>query len=236
MKYLCIGDLHGRLEYATLLLSDKFKEYHKVFVGDYVDSFTEGREKQLRLVRLLLEASDREDVTCLIGNHELSYLKQGMRCSGWGSTTQYGMNHLRNLIFEKFVTHKWLTDTILVTHAGANGLVFDSKDDITEALATDDKRLYNIGYYRGGTNTYGGIYWCDFWAEFEEIEGIIQIVGHTAARPLRAEGVVGVVEMDNCFNVDCLDNVPEALIVDTEAESNEVFSIVNFESMETDSV
>lgn len=228
MKYICIGDIHGKIGIVDTMLSSKFDGYHKIFLGDYVDSFTESTENMLKCVKTLLEASEREDVTVLLGNHELSYLKEGMKCSGHRGTTRYGMVHLKDEILSKFKTHFWLTTDILATHAGASGSLFSNIEELKQALDEDNKKLYNIGSARGGWSPVGGIFWCDYWDEFEELEGLTQIVGHSSYRP---EGQPkGIGKQNNCFNIDCLDRIEEVLIVDTDKE--DVFKIVNFNTYE----
>jgi len=51
-------------------------------------------------------------------------------------------------------------------------------------------------------NTVGGIFWCDFNAEFEPIEGLNQIFGHTAGKNIRVRHT----ETSKNFCIDCLDH------------------------------
>jgi len=221
MKYIFIGDLHGAREIAEHVLKS-YPEYHKVFIGDYVDSLDRSVEDQLNLVGILLDAVEqREDVTCLLGNHELSYLKSGMRCSGFNPVTATHLIHLKTDMLKLFKTHKYITDDILCTHAGATDRAFDDADDVREKLQSDDEVLYRIGYVRGGSRPYGGVFWCDFWAEYAPIEGLIQIVGHSAHRPSPEER--GVTYKPRCYNIDCLQHSKELLTYDTETEE---FNIV----------
>ena len=217
MKYIIIGDTHGKIEIVKHFLSSKYEGIHKIFIGDYVDSFDRSTEDQIKIVKKLLKAvRKREDVTCLIGNHELSYIRSGMQCSGYSGKTNHYMRLLKQDIFQNFKRHFYITDDILVTHAGATGLLFKDKEDVREKLENDDKSLYNIGYARGGLNKYGGIFWCDYWMELQNIEGLVQIVGHSSHRPKGEDK--GIVFRDDCYNIDCLDRVNQALsvIVDDE--------------------
>ena len=221
MKYLVIGDTHGKLEYVEELLSEKWLGHHKVFVGDYVDSFDRSMEDQIAIVKMLLSAViERDDVTCLIGNHELSYIKSGMECSGRRSTTKYIMRNLKTSILRHFKRHLYLDDNLLVTHAGASANCFKDREELDECLGNDGVKLYNIGFARGGYSFWGGIFWCDFWREFKEMEGLIQIVGHSAHRPEGEDE--GIVLRNNCYNIDCLDRVTQVL----EVEINEDSSVI----------
>ncbi len=231
MKYIFLGDTHGKLELVEALLSDAFKGYHKVFVGDYVDSFDRSSEAQIQIVRLLLNSvTSRGDVTALIGNHELSYLRAGMECSGRRSNTAYSMTHLKTNILRHFKRHLYVTDDILVTHAGATYQNFEDKTFLKMNLEQDSDILYRIGRSRGGWSTAGGIFWCDYWEEFQPIKGLTQIVGHTSYRPfVKKDGKhcidKGIVLKDGCYNIDCLDRVTEALTYDSETG---VFMIIDF--------
>jgi len=226
MKYLLVGDLHGRVEVAQKVLSDKYLEYHKVFIGDYVDSFDRSKKDQITIVKLLLKAvQEREDVTALIGNHELSYLREGMQCSGYASGTKYHMVHLKKDILRYFKRHLYLEEGLLATHAGASAHLFTDKEDVRNALENDDPRLYYIGSVRGGAQTHGGIFWCDYWREFSRVEGLTQIVGHSSHRPEGKDR--GIVVEQDCFNIDCLDRVEQVLIVDTTEETETTFEIID---------
>jgi len=224
MKYLVIGDIHGKLELVQELLSDNFKEYHKIFVGDFLDSFDRSSDACVQTLRTVLNAVvGRKNVTALLGNHELSYIRSGMQCSGYDTKTEYHIKHLKAEVLRWFKRYVYITDEILVTHAGATEQLFPNKKILKEKLEADDPSLYNIGRYRGGHSPVGGIFWCDYWAELEPIEGLTQIVGHSAARPQgRYEGVVSQVGI---YNIDCLDRITEALVVDT-ADSS--LKVINF--------
>jgi len=216
MKYLVIGDIHGKIDHVETLLQEDFSLHHKIFVGDYADSFTHGRKKQKKVLSALVHAvKTREDVTCLLGNHEWSYLKEGMQCSGYSGSFHRSISIRYPELRTLFKKHFYIPDIALITHAGATGELFSSLEDVEAAIESDSDRLYNIGRSRGGTSDTGGIFWCDFWREFQEIQGLVQIVGHSSARP-RGSNTPGIIKMNNCYNVDCLDRVFEVLEIDTE--------------------
>jgi len=216
MKYIFVGDTHGQVEIAEHVLKN-YPEYHKVFIGDYVDSFDRSVEDQLNLVGILLDAVEqREDITCLLGNHELSYLKSGMRCSGFSPVTSTHLIHLKTDMLKYFKTHMYITDDILCTHAGGTAHVFDSKEELKECLQADDPCLYDIGRFRGGSARYGGVFWCDFWSEYTPVGGLTQIVGHSAHRP--SSDTRGVTYKTGCYNIDCLQHSKELLTYDTDTE------------------
>ena len=63
------GDIHGRIDKAKAFLAYKPNDPH-VALGDYLDSFSEPPERQLEVMRLLMESP----AVLLFGNHELHYL------------------------------------------------------------------------------------------------------------------------------------------------------------------
>ena len=96
MKTIIVGDLHGRYEIAEKVLEAK-EDYNVVFVGDYVDS-REGISPvdQVKTIKLVLEAIKVSDgrVQGLLGNHELSYMKPEMQCSGYSYEVRNAFNNL----------------------------------------------------------------------------------------------------------------------------------------------
>ncbi len=224
MKYIVCGDTHGKIEIVRHLLSGEYVGYHKVFVGDYVDSYDRSVGNQVSIVQELLQSCrDRDDVTCLLGNHELSYMMNKMQCSGHKYATKVHMDLLIPEIETTFKTHLYITAGVLVTHAGATQQMFPNKEYLRNCLTTNADMLYHIGRARGGTNKVGGIFWCDYWEEFEPIPNLIQIMGHTAHRPHGEPR--GIVMRDNAINIDCLDRVREVLIVETSVAGMKIEAI-----------
>jgi hypothetical protein len=76
------------------------------------------------------------------------------------------------------------------------------------ALRTDQNHwFYYAGRSRGGPKKGGGIVWLDFKQEFQPIEGLKQIVGHTyhkngRVNPHHLDGNVNPADCDNL----CIDN------------------------------
>lgn len=208
MKTLIIGDLHGKWRIVETALATK---HNIIFIGDYLDSFTINISDQIKTLDMVLDAAIKEPerVQALRGNHEISYEKGGDdRCSGWNPITN---DHVTERI-EKFKILKdfiWL-DKILVSHAGVSqDLLKDHKKSLTEYL--ENKNFMQIGYSRGGSHMRGGIYWCDWFAEFQPIPGLIQVVGHTGYRPGKKKGIL---MNGTSFNIDCLDHIKEGLLYD----------------------
>jgi len=211
MKTLVVGDLHGRYEVAEKALAS---EYNVVFVGDYLDSYSRSSEECLETLRLVVDApldpSTTKSVIALKGNHELSYSDLTSRCSGYKTKTQ----ELLDSEFRGW--DNWLLDYVwcegfLISHAGVSQLLLSGT-----GLGLEDylhnKSLTEVGYARGGRVPIGGLFWCDWFEEFEPIPDTPQIVGHSGYRP---HGVSpGILQKGNSYNVDCLDRVEEFLLIE----------------------
>ena len=218
MSTIICGDLHGKLRFAKELLSDPKQEL--VFVGDLLDSFTATTDKQIELLELVIDACEtRDNFTCLLGNHEWSYLDPSMMCSGFSPVVSAHVLPLQTKIRELFRTGAVVHDFV-ITHAGISQKWLPkwcrSKEEVLEYLeVAPEKELNAIGYSRGGRDPCGGPYWCDYWEEFIPVESIKQVFGHTARRPLGQPP--GIVTLDDRnYNIDCLDRVNEVLEISEE--------------------
>ena len=195
MKTLVIGDLHGRWEIAEAALAT---EWNVVFMGDYLDSFDRTSLDCLNTLKVVTNAvlAEPERVQALLGNHEMSYLKAKMRCSGYNHKTASGLWPGWNETLKHFT----FVEGFLLTHAGVSKTMLEDTD------TTLGEYLYNyehfdIGYSRGGDFPVGGLLWCDWYGEFKPIPDVPQIVGHTEARYSNDDS--GILERGNSINVDC---------------------------------
>ena len=118
----------------------------------------------------------------------------------------------------------YTVDDILVTHAGVHHDLWEEKvgrdrtlqdaiDSFTfqmeRARGNEYSWLYNCGFERGGSGT-PGPFWCDWTMEFVPVNGLIQVVGHTAqfGEPVhfKQEIIKGLRKSDNGdWCIDCLD-------------------------------
>lgn len=213
MATIVCGDLHGKVDFARELLSDPKQDL--VFVGDLLDSFTKTTWEQIELLESVLDACEtRENFTCLLGNHELSYLDEKMMCSGFNPAVAAHVLPIQAKIRQLFETYTVVHDFV-ITHAGISKrwlpLWCNDKSSIFEYLeVAPEQELNAIGHYRGGKDPCGGPYWCDYWTEFVPVDSIKQVFGHTAKRPLGQQ--LGIVTTDGRnYNIDCLDRVNEVL-------------------------
>lgn len=224
MHTIVIGDLHGKLEIAQHFLAQPARV---VFVGDFVDSFDRSRASQYELLDTVLTACEEEPtrVYACMGNHELSYLSQDHRCSGFSNSFYARLLGPMQRRMRGYLRRYVSIDNILITHAGVSNrwlsAVFPDfvvGDDLDLTLLESflfecPSELYNaIGYARGGSRYgVGGPAWCDWYDEFEPVPGLKQIMGHTARRT--TSDPAGVIERDNCWNIDCLDRVNQVVSI-----------------------
>ena len=195
MKTLVVGDLHGQHELVTKALDMNMPT---IFLGDYLDSFDVSVQDQVTtLVKVLNACEEREDVTALTGNHEMSYLSKEMACSGYKAETQMYVNLLENLMHKHLEPYTW-AEGFLLSHAGVSLALLRALEHNTAQEYLDADEFNQIGAARGGLSPSGGLYWCDWGWEFKDIPGTPQIVGHTRGRGIRRKG--------NSYCIDCLED------------------------------
>lgn len=214
MKTLIVGDLHGKVEIVERALA---QEHPVVFLGDIMDSWDRPIEHHLKCFDLIFDAIDAGKATCVYGNHELSYLMNKMRCSGWNpkmakyvDATPSGdeapthdryEGGLRTQMAKRF-DYFQLYDNVLITHGGLDKVLWDkfnlTLDNLAQTLAewcaNPDSPAYWIGRFRGGFDYRGGIFWNDFGHEHTPIPELIQIVGHTGGDKLRTNGTTTCID------------------------------------------
>lgn len=197
-KTVFIGDIHGDLEFVQFV-DKQYEGWDKIFVGDYLDSWYFHPKMCIESLKHILMMCSRGDTRALLGNHELSYLFEGNRCSGWNSNTEILLIPLRSKTFQTLEYYIWIPEhKILVTHGGITQPLWrDSELTIENLVPTLDEwkkqdirasKFGWIGKSRGGIDPYGGPFWCDFDDEFQPVFGITQIFGHTPARNIRRVG------------------------------------------------
>jgi len=211
MKFIFIGDIHGKVHKVEEALA---LDGHKVFVGDFMDSYDRSDSDHAKCLDLVIEAAKKEEATVLYGNHELSYIMpERHRCSGYRPYLDSNVipAYLPDIqkYFKPFFepAEDWL-----VTHAGLHPEVaMQLSENWGQEFIDPSSALHWIGRYRGGLNPVGGIFWCDFNMEFELIEGLNQVFGHT-----RQRNGIQKREAPNSVNycIDVLDMKHEFLTLD----------------------
>jgi len=198
---LVVPDVHLRLDALRKVLGLWGDKGPVVFLGDFFDDFGDTVEKNHEMAEYLkTTVLHNPQYTVLIGNHDLHYhprCPSELWCSGFHPDKREAISTVLNLAdFEQFKwAHSW--DGVLFTHAGLHPRLIPpmssgEADDLcnwinkscSEALDHLDSSepLLRAGRMRGGYQPFGGVIWMDV-REYQPIEGLRQIFGHT---PLRA--------------------------------------------------
>lgn len=224
---LLFSDPHQEIDRVEYLL--KRENYDiAVCLGDWFDSFDYNETEHVKQTCKFLKNWIFKDnfYTCW-GNHDLPYFYDNPHTIVSGYTTEKNKlisKLIGNFIVpirEKFLWYLWIDD-FLCSHAGLNPVHIPPFQHVeTENLSTwlnrqtnvADMCLINGGYNwmyvagesRGGRAKIGGITWQDFDVEFEPIDGLKQIVGHShhpTVLPHVTDGNLNYAECDN-LDIDC---------------------------------
>lgn len=202
-KYVFVGDVHGKSEAVKLALD---KSGHKVFVGDFCDSFDRTIAEHEACLMLVLDAIDKGEASAIFGNHELSYLMPTIhRCAGYSTSMESMLlPHVKRIkhSFKPFIE---LGEDWLVTHAGLHPDVALALPETWEGEFNSPKSpMHWVGRSRGGPHPVGGMFWCDFNNEFVPVEGLNQIFGHSRHMTHDIRTCKGKNSINYC--IDCLDS------------------------------
>jgi len=210
VKVVFVGDIHGQVELVEAALAQSGR---RIFVGDMVDSFVCSPLDARRCMELVLGAVEAGEAEVIWGNHELSYLFPHHRCSGRNAATHLFMQDLRPRITAAFKSHIMLAPDFLVTHAGLTHQLWEDQHltlDVLDHVLCDwwpDLRspAHWIGRCRGGSDSCGGTFWCDFNREFEPVPGLRQVFGHTRGKGIR--------QVEQSYCIDCLEDASPGFLV-----------------------
>jgi len=222
-KVIIVPDLHGRTFWKTLI--EKEPTYPIIFLGDYTDPYPQEdiseEDCYINFLNVIdFKAKYPDDITLLIGNHELHYFNSEFQCTrfSWEYYEKYNSLLEQGLKNNTFQLCKQI-DKYLFIHAGILKGWYDShKDKINSFDGTlenklnnlfkDNKQIFNeIPFIRWGLHSYGSPVWADI-REFanEEtpfVEEIIQIVGHTQIKVAEPTFINNICVTDN-RKVHCL--------------------------------
>lgn len=229
-KIVIVADPHN--DYKTLdTIFKKEDGAINICLGDWFDSFVYDFQSSYKDTAKYLkdEFLTKPNNYTLFGNHDLHYLFDSpvTLCSGYEKWKYKIIDEVlgkdRETVRDKF---HWfiVVDDILLTHAGfdqrllppfcnTNESIFkyldQSVNDANTNLKINERHwFYEAGRFRGGRAQSGGIVWCDFNNEFQPIEELRQIVGHTnqykthRAAQHHLEGVANIVDAHNIC-IDC---------------------------------
>lgn len=231
MRCLIVPDVHERLDRLQLALEGRIDKADRVvFLGDWFDAFGPIDLDKIKQVCNLLnriaigplmDPSDREiPADFLLGNHDCHYFfrHDGFKCSGYEPSKQMVIDQELALPAKEAFKISTKVGPYLVSHAGYTEASLRHRQEEPYAL----KQAFNGGFHflfgagraRGGNQAVGGPTWLDWNYEFEHIDDIPQIVGHTNGRDVRSKGLtktVSKVDGDGDMNIEiglmswCLD-------------------------------
>lgn len=221
---LVVSDMHQEVYKMERILQRENYDIC-VMLGDEFDSFDfNSQEDAIKTCNFIKKYIFKDNFFFLLGNHTIQYLYDNPTtiCSGYYKwkdtliTKEFGS--FLPAIREKFLWYLWIDD-FLCSHAGVNTYHFPpnltvNKDGVTKWLDEQIKFaepplinggyhwLYGAGAARGGRQNIGGIIWQDFGCEFEPIEELNQIVGHTSHRTVLNHVEDGNVDLTQAKNLD----------------------------------
>lgn len=216
MKTVTIGDVHGRDDWkkAVYQMDDDGNPTAcllgngidmAIFLGDYVDSFDKSNLDIINNLKevIQLKKDYPNNVTLLLGNHDVAYIRLDFRISGFRMSMMHDLYHLFQENKDLFQM-AYQKDNVLWTHAGVHKgwwnlyvkpLITGKKKELFSDLMTNCKTeadflnlmyeheyepLYMISFHRGGNSTVGGPFWADRKETCSKpLEGVYQVVGHT---------------------------------------------------------
>ena len=228
---LLVSDVHQEVDKLQHILNNENYDI-AVCLGDFFDSHTHNTHKDvIKTVAFLEKWMFKENFYALFGNHDLMYfyINKHTICSGY---TDWKFDLIRNVLGEKFgaIQDKFLwyiwVDNFLCTHAGLHSchlnlnLNVEDKTALSkwldvEVIRSKNSLITGIGHWtyragaaRGGNQPYGGLTWLDSDREFEPINGLKQIFGHTAHSKIllcpHDQGIFNAnFEKWNNINIDC---------------------------------
>ena len=246
---LILSDSHQEIDRMEYIL--KHENYDVVVhLGDHFDSFTHNSEYDLeKTCKFLKKWIFKDNFFTCIGNHDIHYLYDNNTtiCSGYeNSKHKFISKCLENFLIpirDRFKWYIWIDD-FLCSHAGVHPSSFANpnqeinKKAITTWLNEQIKFaepalinggrhwLYGAGRGRGGMQRAGGITWNCFDSEFEPIEGLKQIVGHTNHSTILNHSTDGNLDFTTCDNLDIDCHLNQYVVI-----QNQILKIGNYRDL-----
>ena len=198
IRTLILSDIHHKWEKAEKIIKAETPD-KIVFLGDYQDDFGDDYRVAAETAEWLAGSLEQKNRIHIMGNHDVSYAftQRSYKCSGYEAGKDYAISEiLKESDWRKLPLYTWV-GSWLCSHAGVHKYFYtkygSGKEFKTWLADTCDEALNNAfeskpalpilraGRSRGGIELHGGIDWCDV-DEFEPIDGVNQIFGHTPLR------------------------------------------------------
>lgn len=195
MKTLVWGDVHNRIGILKKVLANYGDTFEKrIFLGDWFDQFNDNADQAKATALYLMELMEDPRNVFIEGNHDTSYrfANPVAFCSGFEwDKHRFIHSVMQHRHWEKFKLFEY-EQGVLCSHAGVHKEVFEHPvtgitieqlqkdcDKAVDAIRCNiEHPAYACGMSSGGRAFRGGITWLR-WFEFDPIEGLNQIVGHT---------------------------------------------------------
>lgn len=232
-RILVLADPHQEVNKLDRIIEAEAAD-EVVCLGDWFDSFFLNSPRHVEnTCKFLINFLNKKNYHTLIGNHDLHYFYPSKYtiCSGYTNDKRDCIDEmlgpLKNHLAKKF---KWYIqiDDFLCTHAGVSSVHFfpylkvnkisdwlDNEGHVANLrLQTGEPHwFYEAGKARSGKLNKGGIVWLDFDTEFEPIEELKQIVGHTYGKSVRPHHLEGSLNPNDWKDI-CVDcNMNQYLII-----------------------
>lgn len=198
MATLIVPDIHEKLD-RLLSIEERYfpKADRIVMLGDFFDRFGPvDLDLVGRICGWIIGHMQDPRITWILANHDCHYFfrNAAFQCSGYEPRKQEMIDaNLPDGFREKFQISTRV-GPYLVSHAGYTEQTLQYCRPEIEAEALKRARvgsfdaLFGAGRARGGHQLFGGPTWLDWNYEFEHIDGVPQIVGHTQGRAVRIKG------------------------------------------------
>ena len=175
-KILVIGDVHGRNEWSQIL--EENPDYDRVvFMGDYFDSWDLSAEIQMDNFKDICRMKDisPDKIILLYGNHDLHYLLQGEKYSGYQGVFA---SQIKDLLEDNEDKLQWAyeEDLFLFTHAGVSN-EWCKNHSVNRSMPVDDINQQPLSSF--------GFKNCRPFSLLQDhIGGFKQVVGHTEKKEI----------------------------------------------------
>lgn len=227
MKIIIIPDIHQNIQFMDYIVS-KHEGHKFVFLGDYFDTHDPQKYKSNDFCYYFRDFIEKQTNSIfLMGNHDLHYYEAlslmggrkyfagslKYKCSGFSKNRVKTIKKIIGVDFFKSLRLYHQENDFTMSHAGFSPYHFKPMLNVEENLMTWKEEMDKLHDYirtpfyspldhssikRGGKSKIGSPIWMDFLDEFEPIEGLNQVVGHTGKRK-------SLNEMNNGQNY-CIDN------------------------------
>jgi hypothetical protein len=207
---LIVPDVHEKIVTLERLLKMYEHATWVLFLGDFLDAWEGLTQYTHKTCRWLRDNVDNPKYRFLYGNHDIQYAwpLDGLMCSGYTVEKQIVVNnYLKREHWDRFRLMGWVghgEDEWLCTHAGIHpnllhpvlgydkGALLNMENRALAALRQSRvDELVAAGHGRGGPAIVGGVDWLDWDVEFQPIDGLNQIVGHTPGEAVRSKTITG---------------------------------------------